>query len=59
MGWSDDPEETFLSTAQITISEGDWGRPYGARFEAWFVPDNGGPERKLLEKAYRIEGWQR
>ncbi len=59
VGWSDDPEETFLSTAQITISEGDWGRPYGARFEVWFVPDNGGPERKLLEKAYKIEGWQR
>lgn len=59
VGWSEDPEETFLSTAQITIDEGDWDRPYGARFEAWFAPDNGGPERRLLEKAFKIEGWQR
>ena len=44
---------------QFTIYEGDWGKPYGARFELWFVPDNGGQERKLIEKNYRIEGWQR
>jgi hypothetical protein len=44
---------------QFTIYEGDWGKPYAARFEIWFIPDNGGKERKLIEKNYKIEGWQR
>ena len=43
----------------FTIYEGDWGKPYAARFELWFVPDNGGQELKLLEKNYKVEGWQR
>jgi hypothetical protein len=43
----------------FTIYEGDWGKPYAARFELWFIPENGEPERKLLEKNYKIEGWQR
>lgn len=43
----------------FTIYEGDWGKPYAARFELWFIQDSGGPERKLLEKNYKIEGWQR
>lgn len=43
----------------FTIYEGDWGKPYAARFELWFIPDNGGQERKLIEKNYKIEGWQR
>jgi hypothetical protein len=43
----------------FTIYEGDWGKPYAARFELWFIPDNGGQEQKLLEKNYKIEGWQR
>lgn len=43
----------------FTIYEGDWGKPYAARFELWFIPDNGGQERKLLKKNYKIEGWQR
>jgi len=42
----------------FTIYEGDWGKPYAARFELWFAPDNGGKEQKLLEKNYKIEGWQ-
>ena len=32
---------------------------YAARFEVWFVPDSGRPERKLMERVFRIEGWQR
>ncbi|HAL91834.1 MAG TPA: hypothetical protein DCM68_02260 [Verrucomicrobia bacterium] len=59
VGWSDDPEEQFFSNTHFTIYEGDWGKPYAARFEVWFVPDSGAPERKLLEKAFKIEGWQR
>jgi len=43
----------------FTIYEGEWGKPYAARFEVWFVPDKGGKERKLIQKNYKIEGWQR
>ena len=39
--------------------EGDWGKPYAARLEVWFTPDSGGPDRKLMEKTFKIEGWQR
>ncbi len=35
------------------------GQPYAARFELWFVPDSGQGERKLLERIFKIEGWQR
>lgn len=59
IGWSDDPEEKFFSNTHFTIYEGDWGKPYAARFEVWFVPDSGDPERKLMEKVFKIEGWQR
>jgi hypothetical protein len=59
VGWSDDDVQLFLSNTQFTIYEGDWGNPYAARSEVWFVPDSGRPERKLLEKIYKIEGWQR
>lgn len=58
-GWSDDPNELFYSNTRITIYEGDWGDPYAARFELWFVPDSGEAERKLLERVFKIEGWQR
>ena len=59
VGWSDNPEEQFFSNTHFTIYEGDWGKPYAARFEVWFVPDSGEPERKLMEKTFKIEGWQR
>ena len=59
VGWSDDPEEKFLYENQFTIYEGDWGKPYAARIEVWFRPDSGQPERKLLERTCKIEGWQR
>lgn len=59
VGWSDDPNELFLSNTHFTICEGDWGKPYAARLEVWFVPDANGSERKLMEKVFRIEGWQR
>jgi hypothetical protein len=59
VGWSSDPNELFLSTTDFTIYEGDWGKPYAARFEVWFEPDSGATERKLLGKVYKIEGWQR
>lgn len=37
----------------------DWGKPYAARFEVWFKPDSGKAERRLAERIFRIEGWQR
>ncbi|TAD95125.1 MAG: hypothetical protein EAZ97_15970 [Bacteroidetes bacterium] len=43
----------------FTIYEGDWDKPYAARFEVWFVPAKGGQERKLVEKIFKIEGWMR
>ena len=59
IGWSNDPTEQFFSNTHFTIYEGDWGKPYAARFEVWFIPDSGKPERKLLERVFKIEGWQR
>ncbi len=59
VGWSDAPNELFLSNTHFTIYEGDWGQPYAARFEVWFAPDAGGPDRRLMEKVFQVEGWQR
>jgi len=54
-----DSLKVFGTTDLFTIYEGDWGKPYAARFELWFKPANGGQKRKLLEKNYKIEGWMR
>ena len=59
VGWSDDPEEKFLYENGFTLYEGDWGMPYAARIEVWFRPDSGKPERKLMERICKVEGWQR
>ncbi|MDD4871916.1 MAG: hypothetical protein PHR77_15265 [Kiritimatiellae bacterium] len=59
MTWSIKPSERFGAKAGFTIYEGDWGKPYAARFEVWFKPDSGKPERKLAERIFKIEGWQR
>ncbi len=59
MTWSTDPSERFGAKAGFTIYEGDWSKPYAARFEVWFKPDSGNPERKLAERIFKIEGWQR
>ena len=59
MGYSKDPSELFFAPMRFTIYEGNWERCYGARFEVWFKPDSGQPDRKLLEKNFKIEGWER
>lgn len=59
MTWSTDGSERFGAKAGFTIYEGDWGKPYAARFEVWFKPDSGEVERKLAERVFKIEGWQR
>jgi hypothetical protein len=41
----------------FTIYEGDWGDPYAARFEVWFMPAEGSAHRQLFSKNYKIEGW--
>jgi len=51
--------EKFGSTDHFTIYEGDWGKPYGARFEIWFIYDITNESKKLIEKNYKIEGWMR
>jgi len=44
-------ETSFARSSSLT--------QHAARFEVWFEPDNGDPERKLAERIYKIEGWQR
>jgi len=59
MGWSGNKDSRYYYKSHIVVYEGDWGVYYPARFELWFIPDSGGPERKLVEKIFKIEGWQR
>ncbi|KAB2667982.1 MAG: hypothetical protein DVB31_06975 [Verrucomicrobia bacterium] len=59
MTWSTQSAERFGAKAGFTIYEGDWGKPYAARFEVWFKPDSGKADRKLAERIFKIEGWQR
>jgi len=59
ISWSADTAERFWAKESITIFEGDWGKPYAARFEVWFEPESGQPGRKLAHRVYKIEGWQR
>ena len=41
------------------IYPGDWGDYYAARIEVWHKDAKSGKERKLMEKVYRVECWQR
>lgn len=59
VGWSDDPTEAFLYHSLITVYEGDSYVYYPARFELWFAPASGDPERKLMEKIFKIAGFER
>lgn len=49
----------FWKTTHFTIYEGDFGKPYAVRFELWYRQESRKKEQKLLEKIYKIEGWQR
>jgi hypothetical protein len=49
----------FSTNSDFTIYEGDWEKPYAARFEVWYKPFTGREERKLISKNFKIEGWQR
>jgi hypothetical protein len=59
VGYSSDAAELFPYDTELTIYESDWGHYYAARFEVWFVPSNGGAERRLVDDVFRIEGWMR
>ena len=59
MTWSSETSQRFGAKAGFMIYEGDWGKPYAARFQVWFKPDSDKPERKLAERIFKIEGWQR
>ncbi len=51
--------QKFSTKEDFTIYEGDWGKPYGARFEIWFKSENNKKEVKIFEKNYIVEGWMR
>ncbi len=59
VGWSKNPNEFFYSNTLLTIDEGVNDKYYTARFEIWFIPDSGEKERKLTEKVFKINGWER
>ena len=54
---SKDASRRFRSQGSFTISEGGPFWYFPARVEVWFLPRAGGPERKLLERLYRVEGF--
>ena len=54
VGWSNDPDEKFFIGNEIDI-RGD-KKSYAARIEVWFIPAGGGPERKLVERVFRVKG---
>lgn len=49
----------LVNKQNFTIYEGEWGDYYAARIEVWHRSAATGKEIKLMEKIYRVEGWQR
>ena len=45
--------------AEFTVYEGDFGDYYAARVEVWYRNAATDKEKKLMEKTYRVDGWQR
>lgn len=48
-----------LFTGRTVIDEGTFEKYYPARFELWFKSEKDGAEKKLTEKSYLIDGWDR
>jgi hypothetical protein len=46
-------------TGRTVIDEGTFEKYYPVRFELWFKSFQDGTERKLTEKSYLIDGWDR
>ncbi|MBQ8270632.1 MAG: hypothetical protein IJZ22_05430 [Bacteroidaceae bacterium] len=49
----------LVNQKNFTIYEGVWGDYYAARIEVWHRNAVTGEKTKLLEKIYRVEGWER
>lgn len=49
----------LVNKQEFSIYEGVWGDYYAARIEVWHRDATTKKERKLLEKIYRVEGWER
>ena len=56
IGWSDDPEEKFYASDDFSFDEYSEENDFAVRLEVWFAPANGGPERKLVERVFRVKG---
>ena len=57
VGWSGDLSEKFFVGAEFFLHEYvKGGMPFAARVEVWFIPANGGPERKLVERVFKVKG---
>jgi hypothetical protein len=48
-----------LFRGNSVIDEGTFEKYYPTRFELWFKSEINGTERKLTEKSYLIDGWDR
>ncbi len=48
-----------LFYGRTVIDEGTFEHYYPVRFELWFKSDSSGLEKKLIEKSYVIDGWDR
>lgn len=48
-----------LYESRAIIGEGTFENYYPARFELWFKSENSGIEKKLTERNYVIDGWDR
>lgn len=49
----------LINKQKFTIYEGVWGDYYAARIEVWHKDATTKKKRKLVEKVYRVEGWER
>jgi hypothetical protein len=58
-GWSSDPQEQFFYNTEVQIGGWTLADNLVARFELWFVPDSGKPERKMIERYFNVKnlGW--
>lgn len=49
----------IIDNEKLTIYDGIWGEPYGARIEVWYKDGKTGDCRKITERVWRVEGWMR
>jgi hypothetical protein len=54
-GWSNKPEQLFLTSKDITIDGGEPGKNYAIKFVVSFIPDSGKMERNLMSRVFSIK----